>query len=291
MKIGVSSYSFIRLVRSGQMRQIDVIAKAREIGFDVIEFSDFVLDEGETPLSFAPKVREEAARAGIEVGNYTVGADFINHPDGVEGQIEGLKEQARAAKLMGAPGMRHDAVHGFPSDSDRTLGFDDLLPALARGCRAVTEYAASLGIRTMVENHGYIAQDSTRVEKLMNAVAHPNFGWLVDIGNFLCADEDPRRAVGVAARYAFHAHAKDFHVKSGMLPDPGAGWFKSRGGNYLRGAILGHGDVPVAQCLGVLARAGYEGTVSLEFEGMEDPIEAITISHDNLRRFVEMTGA
>lgn len=288
MKIGVSSYSFIKLVRSGRMRQIDVIAKAKEIGFDVIEFSDFVLEEDETPLSFAPKVKAEAIRVGIEVGNYTVGADFINHPGGVEGQVEELKEQVRVAKLMGARGMRHDAVHGFPSDSERVLSFDDLLPAIAKGCRAVTEYAAGLGIRTMVENHGFIAQDSARVEKLMNAVAHPNFGWLVDIGNFLCADEDPCKAVGVAARYAFHAHAKDFHVKAGSLPNPGMGWFRSRGGNYLRGAILGHGDVPVPQCLAILNRAGYDGTVSLEFEGMEDPIEGITISFDNLRRFAEM---
>jgi sugar phosphate isomerase/epimerase len=288
MKIGVSSYSFIRLVRSGQMRQIDVISKAKEMGFDVIEFSDFVLEEGETPLSFAPKVKAEAARVGIEVGNYTVGADFINHPGGVEGQAEGLKDQVKAAKLMGAPGMRHDATHGFPSDAPYTQGFEDMLPELAKGCRAVTEFAAGMGIRTMVENHGFIAQDSARVEKLMNAVAHPNFGWLVDIGNFLCADEDPCRAVGVAARYAFHAHAKDFHVKDGMMPDPGEGWFKSRGGNFLRGAIVGHGDVPVLQCLSILHRAGYDGTVSLEFEGVEDPLDGIRIGRDNLKRYIGM---
>jgi sugar phosphate isomerase/epimerase len=94
--------------------------------------------------------------------------------------------------------------------------------------------------------------------------------------------------VGVAARYAFHVHAKDFHFKSGMMPDPGEGWFRSRGGNWLRGAIVGHGDVPVLPCLAVLKRAGYDGTVSLEFEGMEDPILGITIGYNNLKRFVEM---
>lgn len=286
MKIGVSSYSFINLVRAGKMKQLDVIAKAKEIGFDVIEFAVLQLDEGETPLTFAPKIKEEAARVGIQVGNYAVGADFINHPDGIEGQVEDLKEEVRAAKLMGAPGMRHDVVYAFPQD--KMVGFDGILPDLAKGCSAVTEYAASLGIRTMVENHGYIAQDSERVEKLINAVAHPNFGWLVDVGNFLCADEDPACAVGRAARYAFHAHAKDFHVKSGMLPDPGEGWFKSRGGNWLRGAIVGHGEVPVLQCLRTLDRAGYDGTVSLEFEGMEDPIVGITVGYSNLKRFLEM---
>ena len=36
MIIGVSSYSFSRLVRSGDMTQIEIIAAAKEIGFDVI---------------------------------------------------------------------------------------------------------------------------------------------------------------------------------------------------------------------------------------------------------------
>ena len=53
------------------------------------------------------------------------------------------------------------------------------------------------------------------VEKLINAVAHPNFGALVDIGNFSCADEYNPASVGIMAPYAIHAHAKDFHIKSG----------------------------------------------------------------------------
>ncbi len=290
MKIGVSSYSFHRLVASGAMSQLDVIARAKEIGFDIIEFATLHLPEGETPVSFAPRIRDEAARVGIEVGNYTIAADFLNHPGGLDGQIAALGEELKAASLMGAPGMRHDATWGLGANWHGPRAFDDVLPLLAKGCRAVTEQAVTMGIRTMVENHGYFAQDSARVEKLMNAVNHPNFGWLVDMGNFVCADEEPFKAVGIAAPYAFHVHAKDFHIKSGMLPDPGQGWFRSRGGNYLRGAIVGHGEVPVLQCLRLLKNAGYEGTVSLEFEGLEDPIQGITIGYENLKRYVEMVG-
>ena len=42
MKIGVSSYSFSRLVRSGQMAQLAVIAQAKEMGFDAIQ--TYILD-------------------------------------------------------------------------------------------------------------------------------------------------------------------------------------------------------------------------------------------------------
>ena len=150
--------------------------------------------------------------------------------------------------------------------------------------------AADCGLRTMVENHGYFCQDSDRLEQLVSAVKHPNFGALVDMGNFLCADDDPVRAVGRLAAAAFHVHAKDFHIKSGQWPNPGTGWFQSRGGNYLRGAIIGHGDVPVPQCLRILQRAGYAGAVSIEFEGMEEPLTGIAIGLENLRRFVAALG-
>jgi sugar phosphate isomerase/epimerase len=78
MKIGVSSYSFSRPIRAGKMTTLDAIVKAKEIGFDVIEFSTIVLPEGETLKTFAPKIKEKCEEVGIEVGNYTIGADFIN---------------------------------------------------------------------------------------------------------------------------------------------------------------------------------------------------------------------
>jgi len=67
-------------------------------------------------------------------------------------------------------------------------------------------------------------------------------------------------------------------------------YFSPRGGNYLRGAIIGHGDVPVVQCLGIMKTAGYDGVLSIEFEGMEEPLKAIGLGLANLRRFVQMAG-
>lgn len=288
MKIGVSSYSFSRLVRDGVLTQLEVVAKAKEMGFDSIEFSTFSLPEGETPLTFAPKVKEECDRVGLEITNYTIGADFLNGSGGDwEAEAERLKAEVRTAKILGAPGMRHDATRGFPADRGGPRGFDDALPTLVKGCRAVTEFAADLGIKTMVENHGFFCQDSERVEKLVNGVNHPNFGLLIDMGNFVCVDEDPAVALGRLMPYAFHVHAKDFHIKPGTLPDPGPGWFRSRGENYLRGAIIGHGDVPLVQCLRLMKKAGFQGVLSIEFEGLEEPLTGIAMGLANLRRYTE----
>jgi sugar phosphate isomerase/epimerase len=286
MKLGTSSYSFSRLVAAGQMTQLDVIAKSKELGFDVIEFSAFALSQGETPLTFAPQVKAECDRVGLEIASYTIGADFL-HARSWQDEVERLKDEVRVAQILGVPCMRHDATRGFPAGHQGPRGFDDALPVLIQGCRALTEFAAGLGVRTMVENHGFFCQDSARVEKLANGVNHPNFGLLVDMGNFLCVDEDPAQAVARAMPYAFHVHAKDFHVKPGTAPNPGRGWFRSRAGHYLRGAIVGHGDVAVKQCVELIKRSGYDGVLSIEFEGLEDPILGLEIGLENLRRFIE----
>lgn len=287
MKIGVSSYSYSRLVHSGKMKQIDVIKAAKDAGFDIIEFSTIAVPDGKTLEDYAAELRAEADSVGIPIANYTIGADFVNGSGGdVDAEVERLKREVDVAEILGAPGMRHDITYSLPKDGPRT--FENALGRIAPAVRAVTEYAATKGIRTMTENHGFISQDSVRVEKLVGAVDNPNFGVLLDLGNFLCADEDPAIAVGRLAPYAFHAHAKDFHVKSGNGMNPGDGWFMSRGGNYLRGAIIGHGDAPLLQSIRALKRTGYDGVLSVEFEGMEDPLEGIRIGQANLRRLVEL---
>ena len=256
MKIAVSTYSFNPLLLSGAITQFACIEKAVEMGFDAIEFVDILPHDGSSAEEYAKKLRAECEKHSLPISNYTFGADFLT-----------------------------DATTGFAAGSRGFRGFEEALPRLAEGCRAVTEYAAEKGIRTMVENHGLFCQDSCRVEKLINRVAHENFGLLCDMGNFLCVDEDPSLAYSRVAPYAFYAHAKDFHVKSGMEPNPGEGYWQSRGGNYLRGAIIGHGNVPVKQCLSILKNAGYNGTIAVEFEGLEDSFKGISIGLANLRRY------
>lgn len=287
MQIGVSSYSYSRLVKAGKMTQLEVIGKAKEMGFDTIEFSTLAVPEGQTLADFAKKVKEECDRVGFEISNYTIGADFLNGSDGdLDAEIERVKGEVDIARILNAAGMRHDATRGFPPDKPGAKSFDAALPRLAKGCRAITEYAEQFGIKTMVENHGFFCQDSDRVEKLICEVDHPNFGVLIDMGNFICADDDPGQAIGLLMPYAFHVHAKDFHRKPGTEPNPGTGWNTSRGGNYWRGSIIGHGNVPILQCIRVMKKAGYDGVLSIEFEGLEDPIQGIAIGQENLRRYV-----
>jgi len=284
MKLGVSSYSFARYARGGKIDLFGTIKMAAEIGFDGIEFAGFGSDaEGADQIEFAKKVKDATAEAGLAMMSWTIGADFLRAAS-VEDEIARLRGQVDICQALGAPMMRHDATGGFPDRKNGLAEYIEALPLVAKGYAGVTEYAAGKGIKTMIENHGFFFQDSDRVEALINKVGNPNFGALVDIGNFLCADEEPMRAVKRMAPYAFHVHAKDFHVKC-PCADPGEGWFRSRGGVPLRGSIIGHGNVNTKACIDILKEAGYDGFLSIEFEGMEDNRRAVEIGLANLRRY------
>lgn len=274
MKLGVSSYSFSKYITQYGASYLDICNEAKRIGYEGIEFVDLSLDvqQAESLQDLAKTIRKHCEQLGLEVVAYTVGADFLNR--GTE-EIDRIKEQVDLAALLGAKIMRHDATWSLPEGTTWRQAIHLIKDAI----REVASYAQSKGIRTCTENHGYIFQDAHRVEELILAVNHPNYGWLIDIGNFLCADELPINAVPIAAPYAFHVHVKDFLYRFPCENDPGEGWFKTRNNSFLRGTVAGHGVVPIDWCLKCLRNTGYNDWLSYEFEGMEDCIPALEAAY------------
>ena len=289
MKFSVSTYSLSGLLENGNTTEKDLIKIAKEIGFDGIEFAEIRTPEGMDKIEYAKELKAECEKVGITPVQYSIGADFIYGSDSdIEKEIERLKYEVDVAAALGVSGMRHDCTGGFRDDEAKTKGFAEALPFIIKGCKAVTEYAKTKGIRTMMENHGYFCQDSDRVEKIVTGVNDGNFGLLLDMGNFLCADENPVVAFGKLKKYASFVHAKDFHIKSGDNIAPVNGFFTTRGGTHLRGAILGHGNVPVFQCLSIMKNEGYDYFVTLEFEGCEEPKMACEWGLETLKKYVSL---
>ena len=279
MKIGVSSYSFSQYIQKGMLTQLTAVKKAAEMGFDCIEFTDLTPPEGMSAADYAAEIKAEAEKNNIEISAYVVGANLAKKDEGeLECEIKRLKECLDIAHILGAKYFRHDVMYDYKD----FRSFDLALPTIARAARAVTEYGESLGIKTMTENHGYICQDSDRVEKLINAVNHPNYGLLADIGNFLCADEDPHRALSRVANLAFMAHAKDFEVHDFKYE----GGFDTRGCKRLVGVSVGSGDVGAEQSVAILKRAGFDGCIDIEYEGSGDCIEGIRQSFEFLKKII-----
>lgn len=283
MKIGVSSYSFTKYISATGKDIFAVIDKAKEMGFEGIEFTglESYAKEGEDLILLAEKIKEHCKNAGLEIINYAIGADFL--AEKIDEEMAKVKKSVDIAAALGSPCMRHDVCYSLPKEHLYT--WHTALKVMAPRIREITEYAKEKGVKTCTENHGYIFQAPERVEALIREVNHENYGWLCDMGNFLCADADPVHAVAIAAPYTFHVHAKDFLLKSGDVDCP-KGFFTTLGGNHIRGTAVGHGVVPVKNCITALKRVGYDGYVSIEFEGMEDNIPALEAGLDFLKKII-----
>ena len=285
MKVGVSSYSFSKYLQQTGCNYLKLCDLAKEMGFDGIEFTDLLPEvSGKPALEAAAEIRAHCEQLGLEVAADTVGANFLCADP--EKETARMQECVDVAAALGAKLMRHDCCWGLPKDQG-VYTWRNAIEDTAPYIRRVTEYAEKKGVRTCTENHGFIMQDSNRVEQLICTVNHPNYGWLVDMGNFLCADEDSIHALGTAVPYAFHVHVKDFLLKPGDVLNPGMGWFRTRGGNFIRGTIAGNGVIPVAQCIYMLKQAGYAGFLSLEFEGMEENLPALEAGLAYIRKAME----
>ena len=271
MKISVSSYSFAQYHRAGKLDYITTMEKAHEMGFEAIEYIDLPGGSHEKECELAAKLRARADELGMDINAHTVSANlYQGSEEAAKCEVERIKRKLDVAAILGAKVLRHDACWNIPKTGN-VRSFDAMLPTIAKNAREITEYAETLGIKTCVENHGFLAQDSDRMERLFNAVNHENFGLLVDMGNFVCVDEDNPIAVSRVAPYAVHAHAKDMYKSKTALE----GYGQTRACNYFKGAVLGEGDVEVEKCVAILKKAGYDGYLSIEFEGSEDCIEGI----------------
>ena len=286
MRLGVSAYCFGRMIQKGEIQFMDIFPKAREIGYKVMEFIDLPTPEGMDIMDFAQKIADRCKENDIEITQYSPGADFLLGSGGDPwAESRRIKKQVDVAKVLGAYGVRHD--HAWRFEDPRRKNWEDALAVIVEPIRDVAVYAASLGIKTMSENHGRMFQEGRRMEALVRAVNHENYGILVDIGNNVCVDADPLEGVCIMAPYCMHVHAKDFLVKPGNMTDPGPGWGRSSHGNFIRGTVIGHGMISMPQTFQILREANYDGVVSLEFEGVEDCLYAIQAGYTNLMHYMD----
>lgn len=266
MKIGVSSYSLSRAIIAKQLTVIDAISWIGDNGGQHIEIVPIGFDLVENP-QLIEAIRSKASDLRIDISNYAIGANFALQDEAAyEQEISRVMKQVDIANGLGVKLMRHDVAKSADTSIQQFMAD---LPRLAQACQRIADYASQYGIITSVENHGYYIQSSDRVQALIHAVNRPNFKTTLDIGNFMCVDEDPLVATKKNMSYSSMVHLKDFYLRPPHR-NPGSGWFTTAGGNYLRGAIVGHGDINMREALRIIKQSGYDGYLSIEFEGMED---------------------
>jgi sugar phosphate isomerase/epimerase len=104
-----------------------------------------------------------------------------------------------------------------------------------------------------------------------------------DTGNFLIVNQPSHEAIREVAKYAYMVHFKDF------APEPAGhnGFaYSTIDGRRLVGTAVGEGTVDLGACIGALKDSGFDGWLSVEYEGEEDPLTAVRRSIENARKYL-----
>ena len=106
-----------------------------------------------------------------------------------------------------------------------------------------------------METHGEVVHIAD-IEKIMQSASHPNVGLVWDIVNmWAVTKEPPAQAYDKLKKYIHHTHIKDLKFIDGKE-------------QYV---LLGKGDTPIFEAIDMLAKDGYKGYYSFEWEKLWHP--------------------
>ncbi|MBR6323270.1 MAG: sugar phosphate isomerase/epimerase [Lachnospiraceae bacterium] len=242
------------------------------LGFDGYEITNLTDSWMDVPFDLN-SMRRTANECGIVIPSWAMAADWSL---GIRCQADKAKNEMDMAQVLGVRVFRTDT---YVAETAAPYA-DEVIDAV----RELADYAAARGMQLVTENHGTFLCTPERLLPLFEKVNHPNFGLLYDGANFAASDSDPLEAAKLLAPLVRHVHMKDAHLKPGTRLFPGKGWQKTLKGNYWRCAITGQGTVPYEEILPVLLKAGFDGWLVQEFDGIEDPVEAMCEGFDYSKR-------
>jgi len=259
MQLALSMWSLVHQVRAGEfdvMRFLEYAAGQELAG---VELLDYFWSDRQREM---PAAKRRAEELGLAISAYAIGNNCVQ-PDAQERRkVEAaLREGVETALALGTTRVRVFSGEAHP-DVTPEQGLAYIVEVLAAGAR----YAAERGVTLVLENHGLFAGRGEQVRAIIEQVASPGLRANLDTGNFLLVGQSPSDAVRQLAPLVAYVHLKDFRP---VGPDFAGEVYRDLAGRPFSGAVVGQGEVDLADVLGVLRGAGYDGWLSLEFEGPE----------------------
>jgi len=291
-KFGASLYCLSRLIINKEITPEEGVAWLCKNGAEVIEIVPFGFD----PLTDAgviTRIKVAADKHNVPIDNYSLNANFLRISDEeLESEITRVKAHIDVAHNLGATTFRCDCTdYRRPREVNHIENFFEELPCIVRSYEDICDYAKPLGITILLENHGFHVNGHDRVRQVLTSVKRDNFGHQLDVGNFICMDDMPEISTKKLLPFATTIHMKDFYIRPpGRDPgdatnfDCSGAWFRSAGGQYLRGAITGQGDLDMYDIIRNIKASGFDGCIYIEYEGMEDCYYGTKVSLDNVKR-------
>ena len=191
----------------------------------------------------------------------SVGLSLVD--DDREEAIETVKRYADIAKILGSPYLHHTIALNFSEPQKIANNFEVYYQRGIAAVRKIFDYAATLGIRTIYEDQGFLFNGCKNFSRFLQEVDR-NVGVVADFGNIQFVDEHVEDFISKFSDRIVHVHAKDYIVTNGTSREILPGEYTSKGGNFLRGCLIGEGSVHTEDAFKALQAIGYKGFVALE---------------------------
>ena len=264
MKIAVSAWSFHEPLYAGKLRQSDVPAEVAALGLRHIELLEMflwhkppgilerVLRRTTPPASptvdYSHATLNELAgarlRAGTQLVCWAVDTDLtLAEADARHAQLAHIATAIEAARFLGAPMLRL-TTGGKEGESDAVGRAVDTL-------RSVLPAAMARGAKLAIENHFGLSADLNALIEIVKALNSPFVGVCLDLGNLPAGQAD--EGIKLLAPHAIHVHCK-------------SNSFDTNGEET---------TIHYGTAMQTLRSAGYEGVLSIEFEGDGSPADGI----------------
>ena len=261
IKIGCNSLSV------PEMSVEEFLEQAYEWRLDTVDIHRRVLDS--TDPAYLLEIKQRLLEYGLPLGYIGVSGGFVGDEEHLQGQIATHKEAIDVASFLGSPIIRCFGGNLPSAAADP----DDYWDPMVRAMREVAIYGAENGVIVGLQNHdnNNMASTADNVIDILADVDHPNFTHILDTGQWEGSigasprgDYDP--AVDIydhiarTAPYAWYVRTKFYRVETGE-----EAW------------------IDYDRVFEILADVGFNGYISIVYEGEENRVEAVGKAVHQLR--------
>lgn len=242
--ISLAQWSLHRALFEEELDPLNFAPTAKEeFGIEAVEYvNQFFMDRA-TDTAYLQKMKRRAEEAGVQ--NLLIMCDN-----------EGALGAADSKKRHQAVNNHHKWVdaaarldcHSIRVNAESSGSYEEQKKRATDGLRRLTEYAASIGINVIVENHGGLSSNGQWLASVIDAVDHPRCGTLPDFGNFVIREDetyDRYKGVKELMPYAKGVSAKTYRFDTE--------------GNAV--------ETDYERMMRIVLDAGYRGYVGIEYEG------------------------
>ena len=269
--IAVSTYSYWRYRKDTKLPIEDCIDLAAEAGFDAVEILHVQMTREDN--AYLQMLKQRAFVNGLDLCGFSTHQGFVSpDPDYRKRNIDHTLKCIELAYKLGIPTIRVNTGRWGTIKS-----FDDLMKAKGieprlegytdeEGFKWVIDSlekclpkAEECGVTLGLENHWGLGRTAEGVLKIVDAIDSPWLQVTADTGNFF---ERQYEQFEMMAPKTVYVQAKTYFG--------GGTWYTL--------------DINYDRVAGILKNAGYQGYISLEFEGQESHKTAIPKSLKLLRK-------